>query len=229
MILGTFCCHYVVARAFGLIVVCLAVVANGQTAPNLPNQWVGIASRETQNGPTLVVTPENGEAKTYAPVADTLLISYLADRSWGRLPRLSISLGDTNRVLMRFDPVAGVAVSRAELVLKLVNSTMPPSQPFEVGVYEVQAEWDENGVTWVTQPKIADQPVAKTSLDPNAPEFRIDVTALVKRAGEKDAPKYGWLLKVIKPLPSGLAGPQTPIPAPGKPQPLFLFGGYGCL
>jgi uncharacterized membrane protein YphA (DoxX/SURF4 family) len=202
--------------------------SGAQPASNLPNQWIAVASRETPDGPTLVVTPENGEAKTYAPVADTVLISYLADRAWGRLPRLSISVSDTNRVLMRFEPAADVAVSRAELVLKLVNSAMPPSQPFEVGVYEVQAEWDENGVTWATQPKIADQPAAKASFDPKASEFRVDVTALVKRDGEvkrgdkNDAPKYGWLLKVTKPLASGSAGPQTPIPAPGEPQPFFV-------
>src|SRR5262245_5322877 len=223
MMLRTFCRDSIAASAFGWIVVCLAAVASGETAPNLPNQWVAVASRETPDGPTLVVTPENGEAKTYAPVADTLLISYLADRAWGRLSRLSISLGDTNRVLLRFEPAAGVAVSRAELVLKLGNSAMPPSQPFEVGVYEVQAEWDENGVTWATQPKIAVEPAAKALIDPKAPEFRVDVTALLKRSGEKEAPNHGWLLKVIKPLPSGFAGSQTSIPAPGKPQPFFVW------
>src|SRR4029079_6250305 len=96
-------------------------------------------------------------------------------------------------------------------------------QPFEIGVYEVQSEWDGNGVTWATQPKIADEPAAKASLNPNVPEVRVDVTALVKRGGEvkrgeKNAvPKYGWLLKVTKPLPSGFSGPQTPRPAPVNP------------
>jgi hypothetical protein len=159
----------------------------------------------------LVVTPENGETKTYAAAADTVLISYLADRAWGQLPRLSISVSDTNRVLLRFDPLADVAVRRAELVLKLIQSQVPPSVPFEVGVYEVQAEWDENKVTWANQAKIADEPAVKAFLDPQATEFRVDVTALVKRDGEKDAPKQGWLFKVTKPIkganPIAVAGP----------------------
>ena len=178
-----------------------------QPTANLPNQWVAFASREVNDGPALVVTPENGEPKTYAPVADTVLISYLAERAWGQLPRLSISVSDTNRVLIRFDPVAGVAVRQAELVLKLGKSQMPPSQPFEIGVYEVQAEWDENKVTWANQPKIADELAGKASFDPNAAEFRLDVTALVKRGGENDTPKHGWLLKVTKPLAGGPAAP----------------------
>src|SRR5436190_3225269 len=167
-----------------------------QQASNLPNQWVSFASRESKDGPTLVVTPETGDEKTYSPVADTLLISYLADRAWGQLPRLSISVSDTNRVLMGFDPVAGVAVRRAELVLKLGESKMPPSQPLEVGVYEVQSQWRQNNVTWANQAKPADQPAAKGFLDPKAREFRVDVTALVKQGGENDAQKHGRLLKV---------------------------------
>src|SRR5262245_35979343 len=67
--------HYVAVIAFGFSVVGLAAVANCQTSQqgvggtqpvsNLPNQWIAVASREAPDGPTLVVTPENGEAKTY--------------------------------------------------------------------------------------------------------------------------------------------------------------------
>src|SRR5262245_15274449 len=174
--------QFFAVSAFGLVFACLVEVGQCQTlqqgtqpASNLPNQWVAFASREAQDGPTLVVTPENGEAKTYAAVADTVLISYLADRSWGQLPRLSISVSDTNRVLIRFDPVTGIAIRRAEVVWKLGKSPLPPSQPFEVGVYEVQAEWEENTITWANQPKIADEPAVKAALDPNSAEFRLDV------------------------------------------------------
>jgi tetratricopeptide (TPR) repeat protein len=209
------CCRqFIAASAFGFTVVWLVTVAAGQASSNLPNQWVGLESRETNDGPTLVVTPDAGEAKTYTAVADTVLISYLADRGWGRMRLLSISVSDTNRILLRFDPVEGVAVRRAELVLKLGKSPAPPTQSFDVGVYEVKAEWDEHRVTWANQPKIADEPAAKGSFDPKAGEFRVDVTALVKRhgepakgGGEKDAPKHGWLLKVTKPLVGGPAGP----------------------
>jgi hypothetical protein len=251
--------HYIVARALAFSVVCLVAVAKGQDsqqavsetqpASNLPNQWVQLASRETKDGPTLVVTGENGKTKTYQAVADTMLIAYLADRAWGKLPRLSLILNDTNRVLLRFDPVAGDAVRRAELVLKLGDSPAPPNEPFDVSIYEVQDPWDENKVTWDSQPKIADEPAVKASLDPKAREFRIDVTELVKRRGDvkrggaNDAAKYGWLLKVTEPLAGGpigsiarpaQAGQKRPMPAnasapsrsnipppPGKPQPFF--------
>src|SRR5205809_634426 len=81
--------QFIIASAIGFLVVCLVAVANcqppahgeaaKQPAANLPNQWIAIASRETKDEPTLVVTPENGEAKTYTAAADTVLISYLAD------------------------------------------------------------------------------------------------------------------------------------------------------
>jgi hypothetical protein len=197
---------YICAHTFAFSV-CLVDVANAQdsqqaapkTQPtsNLPHQWVRPASRESKDGPTLVVTDENGEAKSHAAVADTTLISYLADRAWGKLPWLAIILNDTNRVLLRFDPVTDVAVRRAELVLSPNDKPQPffvpcdspvmPSQPFEVSIYEVQEPWDENKVTWTSQPKIAGRPAAKASLDPKASEFRIDVTELVKREGGKDA------------------------------------------
>jgi uncharacterized membrane protein YphA (DoxX/SURF4 family) len=220
----------IAALALAFIVVCLAAVANAQDSPqgvpkaqptsNLPNQWVRIASRESKDGPTLVVTGENGETKTYSAVADVSLISYLADRAWGRLPSLSISLSDTNHFLLRFDPVTDFAVRRAELVLKLGDSPATPSQPFEVSIYEVQESWDENKVTWTSQPKIAGKLATKASLDPKANEFRIDVTELVKRESGKDAPQYGWLLKVAKPLASRTQ--NFPAGMNDKPQPFFV-------
>jgi hypothetical protein len=211
---------------------CLVAVANGQdsqpiapkTQPssNLPNQWVRLASRESNEGPTLVITGENGKTKTYPAVADVSLISYLADRPWGRLPHLAISLSDTNRCLLRFDPVTGDDVRRAELVFRFGNSPATPSQPFDVALYEVQEPWDEYKVTWESQPKIADEPALKASLDPQASVFRIDVTELLKRSGdvnrkgEKDAPNHGWLLKVSEPLGGGPRASKARPPQPGQ-------------
>jgi hypothetical protein len=190
-----------------------------QSVSNLPDQWIAFASRESKDRPTLVVTSESGEAKTHAVVADAVIISYLADRAWGHLLTHSISVSDTLRALIRFDPVSGVGVRRAELVLKFGQSQMLPRQPFEIGIHEVTAEWDENTVTWANQPKVVDEPVAKASLDPKASEFRVDVTALLKRGGEQDAPKYGWLLKVTSPIKSAssimVANPIRIDPTPG--------------
>lgn len=197
--------------------------AKAQPAANLPTQWVAISSRETSEAPTLVVTPESGEAKSYPAVADAPVISYLADRNWGRLTRLSVSLSDTNRVLLRFDVPTDIVIDRAELVLKRGTSQMPPTQPFEVGIYEVQAEWDEFKVMWMNQPKFADKPAVKFTFDPNAAEVRVDITALMKSDGREDAPNHGWLLKVTKPL-SPVNGPvqNRPNGLLDKPQPFFV-------
>ena len=65
-------------------------------------QWVFFDSRETKNRPKLVFIDKSGKEREVEVAADSVLISYLGDRVWGSLPRLSLSLGDTNRVLLRF-------------------------------------------------------------------------------------------------------------------------------
>ncbi|MGH7149338.1 MAG: hypothetical protein ACREIU_01505, partial [Planctomycetota bacterium] len=71
-------------------------------APENPNAWVYFDARDTPGGPRLVVDQGEGARKEARPEADTVLISYLADRAWGALPHLSVSRSDTNRVLLRF-------------------------------------------------------------------------------------------------------------------------------
>jgi RNA polymerase sigma factor (sigma-70 family) len=172
-----------------------------------PNtKWVGYAPREMRTGPELAVQFEGGERKTYPVAADAVLISYLAENAFGSFETwLSVDLADTNRILLRFDPPAAGKVRKAELVLHAVepppnvNPIPLPDKPFELGIHEVLEAWDEAAVTWVTQPEFAERPALTVPVDPRAKELRLDVTALVRRLGEKDAPKHGWLLRVAKP------------------------------
>jgi tetratricopeptide (TPR) repeat protein len=194
----------------------LATAAIPAAAPNRPGDWVGYQSRETASGPQLVVDFEEGPPQTYAAEADAVLISYLADRNWGRLPTLSIDLADANRVLLRFAPPAGGRVRKAELVLRR-SERLPqlPPQPFAVAFHEVTAAWEEGRVTWASQPPFAEQPAAVAKVDPQAVEVRLDVTPLVRRLLAKEAPGHGWLLRAAEPLrtdgptPGMMAGPEA--------------------
>ncbi len=152
------------------------------------SRWVYFDSRETKSPPRLVV-----DGKVFDATADTVLISYLADRPFGSMQQLSISLGDTNRALLRFDFDGKAA--QAELVLSLRMSAMPPAGGFELGVYALKNGFDERSTTWKSQPAAEDEPAATAKIEPKSGDVRIDVTSLAKRW-----PKHGVLLRVTKPL-----------------------------
>ncbi len=79
--------------------VCLKIETTRKNA----REWIYFDSRETNAAPRLRLEYEDGHAVEVACAADALLISYLAHRTFGSFRRLSVSLGDTNRVLLSFD------------------------------------------------------------------------------------------------------------------------------
>jgi RNA polymerase sigma factor (sigma-70 family) len=179
-------------------------------AKNEAGHWVGYDTRETDAGPELVVVSEDGTSTTYPAAADAAVIAYLADNAYGRIRvPLSVNLADTNRALVRFAlPPAGT-VRKAELVLRLTKDLpLVPPEPFTVGVHEVTAAWDEGTVTWANQPAFAARPAVTVRVD-GAKELRADVTALVRPPAGRGAPRHGWLLKVVDPLPQP---PQLAVP-----------------
>jgi RNA polymerase sigma factor (sigma-70 family) len=171
---------------------------------NAPQDWLAFSSRKGKEGPTLAVVFEGGDGKpkSFPVVADTTVISYLADRSWGHMPSLALDLADHNRLLVRFDPKLDGKVARAELVLHFTDAGEhpTPARPFDVAVHEVKEAWDEAAVTWDKHPSYTEKPSATVKVDPKEKEVRLDVTKLVQRLAEKDAPRHGWILRVAKPL-----------------------------
>jgi hypothetical protein len=129
-----------------------------------------------------------------------VLISYLADRSFGGLSQLSISMNDTNRVLVAFDLPEGLraaALGKAELVLDLKNpERYAATEPFELALHPVSGEWSETGTSWKSQPAFIAEPAVTLTLDPHPHTVRIDVTALTRRWLARDLPNHGILLKV---------------------------------
>jgi RNA polymerase sigma factor (sigma-70 family) len=170
---------------------------------NAARDWLAFSSRKSAAPPTLELVFEGGgKPKSFAAVADTTVISYLADKPWGHLPWLALDLADRNRMLLRFDPKLDSKVKKAELVLHFtsVGEHPTPARPFGVAVHEVKEAWNEAAVTWEKQPSFVDKPAATVPVDPKAKEVRLDVTKLVQRLAEKDALRHGWLLRVAKPL-----------------------------
>jgi hypothetical protein len=170
----------------------LLLLAAMALAGNEPKQWVFFESRETSDPPLLEIEFAGGASRILTADADSMLISYLADRSWGRHPNLSLSLGDTNRVLIRFDDLPDPAtVEKAELVLSLKLSEVPPQEPFRIALHRVASGWDEGGATWSRAPRAHDPHDLVLEVEPKEQLLRIDVTESLKKGAA-----HGWLIKV---------------------------------
>ncbi|HKB15368.1 MAG TPA: DNRLRE domain-containing protein, partial [Planctomycetota bacterium] len=181
--------------------VCVALLGLASAfASDNPSAWVYFDARDTASGPRLVVETEEGGRREVAPEADTVLISYLADRSWGALPTLSLSRNDTNRVLVRFGTEDLNSVARAELVLSLHLSQIPPREDFDVGVHRVLSTWSEADARWSAAPGFEPEPAASFLVRPKEGEVRVDVTAIARSWASGERPNHGLLLKVAKPL-----------------------------
>ncbi|HEV3449147.1 MAG TPA: sigma-70 family RNA polymerase sigma factor [Gemmataceae bacterium] len=164
-------------------------------------RWIGIASRETNSGPSLRVVFEDGTRQTSRATADTVLLSYLSNTPLGSHEVLSVDLNDTNRILLQFDLPKEGRVRKAEVLLSRSQSAHPlPSQPVNVVVHEVKESWDEARTCWDRQPAFVRRPALTAEIDPADKEYRLDVTALVRRAVEEHAPYHGWLVRIATPL-----------------------------
>jgi RNA polymerase sigma factor (sigma-70 family) len=169
---------------------------------NKAEDWIAYHNRHGQSGPSLSVLLEGDEKPTaYPATAAAPIIAYLPDRRLAAMPYLGIDMDRLTCVLLRFDPQVKGKVRKAELVLQLFGGEHPtPSVPFTLGFYELKEAWDEAKVSWATQPASAERPAQTVEVDPKAKEVRLDVTKLVQRLTEKDAPRHGWLLAVATPV-----------------------------
>jgi len=174
--------------------IAIVLTAGVAHAGNKHDDWFSFASKESGNGPRLELTMKNGNRHTFPVVEDLTVISYLPQGIYGRLPRLSITLGDTNRVLLRFGKLPK-GIKRAELVLSLKLSPAAPVAAFNLGVYPLQDAWSENRTSWSQQPRAAKEPVFETEVAPRNGELRWDVTKALKTR----AP-HGWLIRASNPI-----------------------------
>lgn len=214
----------VLAASFGPAT---GAAASGQDQ-NAPHAWVYFDSRESGTGRPPQLRLEFARASHTVPAAaDTMVISYLAERVWGGLPQLSISMNDTNRVLVRFDLTAlrsTGALRKAELVLELHNSEVPIVAPFDLAVHRVTERWDEQTTNWDSQPASQKKPVLTLKVAPAEQTLRIDVTPVVRLWLSGTARNHGLLLKAAVPADDGRdaagGGPVpelTPPPAATAP------------
>ena len=178
-----------------------------ERSADMPGSWVYFESKETRDGraPQLVVQLDAG--KHVIPVfQDSVIISYLADRAWGRLPALAISMNDTNRSLLAFR-LGGLReqgrLVKAEVVLDMKLSKMPPVEAFDLAVHVVTSEWDERTTCWASQPTHGAKPASEAKVEPKAGTIRLDVTEIVKQWRAGTEPNYGILLKVAVPIAGG--------------------------
>lgn len=186
------------SRCVSLVLLALATWAPAQG----DREWVWFSSMETAKGPVLELTLKGGGKRRVAPTRDSVLIEYLAQRAWGQHKSLSISRGDTNRVIMHFDTGRGGDLARATLVLDLNMGTIPPQDPITAGVHEVTSEWGPH-VRWSDQPTFEPRPVMSVALPTEPDTVRLDVTTLVKKWMSKPAENRGLLIRSPRSLHKG--------------------------
>ena len=165
-----------------------------QAAKNSARQWLWFDSREKATGPRIELELASGKKLRVPAKADTVLISYLASRAYGRMPRLSLSMGDTNRVLLGFGELAHGDVAKATLVLTQHPSQIPPVAPYELAVHTLKADWSEARTSWNAQPAFDADALQTVRVDPKASELRIELGRPVASWSR------GFLLKVAKPV-----------------------------
>jgi len=200
-----------------------------KTTRNQPRDWVYFPSRERPDGPgSMLALSGEGLTAQIPADADAVLISYLADQTLGTSPaELAVSLGDTNRVLLRFDLPGSspVEITRAVLTLDLRPSQLPPPDSFEAGVYRVTGSWDESSISWRKQPAFEPVPVATFTIEPASGTVQVEITSLV-RSWYGGAPNFGLLIKVLDPLAEALPespeiAPPVAIPQTLEPAPVY--------
>jgi hypothetical protein len=151
---------------------------------------------------------KDGEVREVSIEFDAVLIEYLGDGCYGRLPSLSVDRGDRNRVLLSFDVSEGADFERAELRLTLHRSPIPTSAPLELGLFSVLEPWSDGAVTWNTQPKFEREPAQCAAVGPAEGPVVLDVTELARRWAETPESNHGVLLRAAVPIslpPPGLA------------------------
>ena len=143
-------------------------------------EWCWFPSKEEgREQARLELTFADGASATLGPAADSLLISYLAERAFGFHKRLSLHIEDRNRVLLRFDVPQDVDIEKAVLALAFRNSKIALTQPFEIAIHEVTGRWTEESTTWTSQPDFEKEPRALFTVPAKAGAVRIDVTKLL--------------------------------------------------
>ncbi|MBI5092875.1 MAG: tetratricopeptide repeat protein [Candidatus Hydrogenedentes bacterium] len=181
----------------------MAPFVGSKPTRNDPRSWFYFESRDTAQGPRLMLT-FGDKTEELAASQDTVLISYLADRAWGAHAQLSIAANDMNRVLVQFPIPAGAGrppLTRAELVLNEKIPERPaPVDPTDVAIHAVLGDWNERETSWLKQPAIDPKRAAMTLAPPEPGTVRVDLTDLVKRWLDGSAPNHGLMLKAASPV-----------------------------
>jgi len=183
-----------------------------------PNSWIYFDSLETAHRPMLVFHRKGGKETSHEAIADTVVISYLADRAFRRHPRLAVSMGDTNRVLFRFPELREKPFERADLKLSMRLSKIPPSGPFTIAIHRIEKPWDDAKTNWSNQPAVSEAPTAVVTVEPKEGVVRFDVTPLAREWIRAPDRAFGVLLKVAH-----VAAPK-PQNAPAAPPGPALLG-----
>ena len=179
------------------------LLAKSRTSTTNPKSWIYLESKENREGrpPQLILSTETGKQKL--PVSkDTTLISYLEAKVWGKLPRLSISMNDTNRILLQFNisnVINSNSIKKAEVVFEMKQSKIPIVESFDLAVHLVADKWSEQSTCWDNQPAFRVKPAFILRVGPKAGTIRLNVTEIVKKWLSGAVPNNGILLKVASP------------------------------
>ncbi|MBN2489687.1 MAG: DNRLRE domain-containing protein [Planctomycetes bacterium] len=181
-----------------------AILARGAAPPAVPGKggrwWVYFPSRESTEGspPALVLHLVGEPARRIPASRDTALLRYLGERAFGALPTLPVGLEDENRSLLAFElpkSMRAASLERAELVLDLKLSPMPPARPFRLAVHAVEGVWTEAKTNWNDQPPCAKEAALTVEVAAKPAPLALDLTELVRGWLAGTTANHGVVLK----------------------------------
>ena len=137
------------------------------------------------------------------PFQNTYISKWYANKNFGSQIALFVSQylkpGDDYRSLLYFSldkiPVTST-IEEAILELTTYRNEVSGS-PINVTAHRLLNNWNQNGVTWANQPKMAETPDGIVTIfgEPPPEKLSLDITDLVQGWYDGSIPNYGLLLK----------------------------------
>jgi len=161
-------------------------------------------------------------------VADTYISAMNGDTNYGNETILRLAQAgspfSTMRALIKFD-LSGAPSSIESATLQLYCEGA--DDWWTILIYQIISDWDENTVTWNTQPAISYVVVCRVTIAPSEGWYSADVTPIVKGWVNGTFANYGFYLQLQNETGTGdMTIRSREYPEPGyEPQLLITYGG----
>lgn len=167
------------------------------------SDWSNVVSVQVGPPPTPTPIPSPTPPNRLPASADATIMRGLPDRNFGHTSDMWVGYDHcTNagltRSLVQFDTSAipaGLTITQATLSLYLYNSCDMGERTHTLEVYRANGDWSEDGVTWNSQPGMAERHGGVSIRSRTWQRYTVDVTDLVRGWASGRYPNQGLVLR----------------------------------